>query len=41
MPVGLQVVGPQGQDARTIANAGWVERALLREAGALPIGVGA
>ncbi|MDP6427175.1 MAG: amidase [Rhodospirillales bacterium] len=41
MPVGLQVVGPQGQDARTIANAGWVERALLEQAGALPIGAGA
>jgi Asp-tRNA(Asn)/Glu-tRNA(Gln) amidotransferase A subunit family amidase len=24
MPVGLQVVGPLGQDARTIALAGWI-----------------
>jgi len=37
MPVGLQIIGPSGFDAKTLAVAGWVARRLADQLGEFPI----
>jgi Asp-tRNA(Asn)/Glu-tRNA(Gln) amidotransferase A subunit family amidase len=36
IPVGLQLIGPQNQDGRLIALAGWIERRIAETMGDLP-----
>lgn len=37
LPVGLQIVGPQDQDKRTLEVAQWVDQMIAKHFGAYPV----